>query len=87
VKRKRNTTHFRSKITAWRGYDGCELPDGRMGTIMAQGWLDENGAFYEMPEGGFVKVQDLDRGVSPLYIYAPIAKVRMHAFSFYVSLR
>lgn len=87
MKRKRYSTHFKSKIKAMRGYSGCELPDGRRGTVMAQGWLDANGAFYEMPEGGFVKVQDIRQGVNPLYVYAPIDKIRMHIFSFYVTLR
>lgn len=87
IKRKRYSTHFKSKIKAWRGYSGAQLPDGRQGTIMARGWLDADGAFYEMPEGGFVKLQDISRGFNPLYLYAPIDKIRMHAFSFYVSKR
>lgn len=87
MKRKRRSTHFKSKIKAWRGYSGCELPDGRRGTVMATGWLDKDGAFYEMPEGGFVKVQDIRYGFNPRYIYAPINKIKMNVFSFYVTKR
>lgn len=90
LKGKRKPTHFKVVPRIGGKYNGfhlCTLPDGRRGKLWARGWLDANGEFYEMPEGGIGKVQDIhnlrdEYGVYQeiKYLYVPIDALKINSF-------
>lgn len=62
LKRKRGTTHNTTHPTSCKPISAplCFLHDGRHGYIVAWGWLDSDGSFYEVKEGGIAKIQYID---------------------------
>lgn len=86
-KHKRHTSHFESIPTLrnhLRTVWGVTMPDGRKGVMYVHGWLDTDGAFYEMAEGGMGKVQDID---GCRYAYVPLSILRINTFPMRIEFR
>lgn len=97
--KKRAPKHGIKKLKAGDHFHLIVLPDGRSGSLVAVGFLDEHdGMFYENPEGTIGKVQDIrgktrgslfsvEENVDAKYLYVPLVKCKVNPFGIRISFR